>query len=514
MKKILIYVTIFFTILFPITVFATNETTVTSTENNQQIKIVGKTNEVIKSDGKEIDFSKPIAVSIVGCKDIDTFTVRYQNTEFDITLFGIDIVTNLKTETEELNNFDKEIFNRLLRSKTLILERDEENNLYNKNGEIQVWVWADNKLFQNELISDGYARLDMELCKYSTCEKYYNILYENQGKAQKSLSGIWGAKEYTLNYNIGGNKRMFNLSDSQMLFIGGIFAICLAVLIIIAFLVISLKKNKSNKKLEEKIDELKGDMERIENNTIGTKQEEIENKKDEINVSDSVEENNETNKSVEDYYNEPKYNYSNKEEIKEQETTQAAVENYVKFPELKDVSSKDKDILLNIVPTLFNPKDPRAKEVPETIKVEMVLVDADLKSEKFSWFVKPMKFPKLSPFCKERSDVTQIDINNGVLFEDIINNLIPLFNEADKIYSWGKGCYLQFEKEGFEKLTEQKYKELMEIINNKYVNYKEDFAERNEETPCSLVKAADMSDQKKEKDAVDTMLNIYNAERM
>jgi inhibitor of KinA sporulation pathway (predicted exonuclease)/endonuclease YncB( thermonuclease family) len=496
MKKIFIYLIFLSVILFPSNVLAANLKSLTTTTKEVDLpsNITGKTTTTVQVSGDKIDWSKPIMVSVVGMKDIDTFTVKYQNQEFDITLFGIDIATNIENKEETLNNFDKEIFTRLLRSNYLILEKDETSNLYNKNHEIQVWVWTNNSLFQNELISEGIAKLDTDICKYSTCEKYYDILYKNQESAQKSLSGIWGAEKYTLNYNVGGNKRMFNLSNSQILFIGGISAICLAILIIIVIAIIISKKNKKqNQKQVIKTQSISKEV--VDNE----KQSEIdENKEEEIKVD---------NQLASDI------TIQTAEPEKIEEVQNINITNNNILPELKNVTAKNKDILLNVIPTLFNPKDPRAKEVPETIKLELTLVDNDLNAEKYFWYVKPMKFTKLSPYCKERTDVTQIDVNNGILFEDVVKAIMPLFEECDNIYSWGKGCYLQFEKEGYEKLDDMTYNKILNIFKTKYVNHKEDFATRNEITPCSLVKAADMSDQVKEQNAIDTELNIYVFER-
>lgn len=442
-------------------------------------------------DEEEIDWSEPITVKVKNKVDIDTFTVEYQGYEFNISLFGIDVVKSLDKENQKQKDFDNEYYTRLLRSNTVSIELDSLKNKYNKNNEIQVWIWTDNTLFQSKLVSEGLALLDKGIYKYSDCNKYCSILKNNESNAKKSLTGLWGADKYDLNYNVGGQK----MDNLNLLIIASSI---LGILIIAIITVILIKKSK--KKKNNTIKEVNKTVNKIENNTIDNTAEEI------TRVS---------NTEVKDEKEVTITRVSNEGTEKNQEESKNIIKNNI-LPELKNIDALNKTMLLNIISTQFNTKDTRFKEVPETIKLEMVLVsdNDELTSEKFSWFVKPMKYPKLTKYCKERCDVTQINVNDGILFEDLIENILPLMKRCDSIYSWGKSVLLQLQKEASEKLMPDKYDELIKVLNNKYINYKEDFAARNEITPCSLIKAADLADQVKEKDAVDTMLNIYKLERM
>lgn len=494
-----------------ISVIPASATTGTTDISKAIDKDTGKAKKTIN----DIDFSSPITAVVKGSVDIDTFIVEYEGIEFKTTLFGIDMVKELKKDGEIKKDYDKEHFTELKKSNYITIEVDSNDNKLNKNNEIQAWIWVNGKLYQGELISKGLAIIDSDLCKYSSCDKYYSILKSNQETAKKSLKGMWGSNDYELNYNIGGkqNSMLENLIKNPIF-----WGSCVAVLVAIIVIVIVICKKKKSKKTSKKDKEIKSTLITVPLNNV-----EAENKiEKELVEQKTINE----DKELERYLDEQekltkealiKKATEVKEKLEEEIKERRIEEKEIVLDDLMQCYSKgvkDKTILLNLISTQFSPKDIRSKEVAETIKAEIIVVDDELNSEKFSYFVKPTKYPKLSSYCKERTDVTQINVNSGISFKNLIDNLIKLLEDCENVYSWGRSSYLQLQKEAMEKLDIEQYKKLISILNTKYVNYKEDFAERNEITPCSLVKAADLSDQTKEKDAVDTMLNIYRIERM
>lgn len=422
---------------------------------------------------EDIDWSKPVPVVISGYKNINTVTVKYEDISFDVTFFGVDVVKSYEKSGQVLNDFEKNYYTSLLRSNNLLLEVDSKTNMYNKDGVIQSWIWASGELFQGQLVAKGNAKISKDLCSYSDCTKYYNVLKTNQDLAKTQLLGLWGANQVKYKETVGGAEHIMIkfIENINMPTLYGIVAFVLSI-IIIAIVCVILKK-KHGKKTTKNNNEIR--FSKVEN----TKKE---------NNSDTISEN----------------------EVKE---TICQVDRNVDS-EFNDYDMKNKNLLLNIVSNNFHPKDIRSKDLLESIKLELIIIDEDLKFEKHKWFIKPMKNSKLTKYCKERTDITQININNGLIFEDVILNIMPLLENCENIYSWGKSVLLQLQKEGKEKLSADTFNKLNNILEKKYINYKEDFAERNEITPCSLVKAADLSDQIKEVDAVDTMLNIYKIERI
>ena len=176
---------------------------------------------ILAKENIDIDASKNLTVKISKYVDMDTFEVTSKNKTFNVSLFGIDTVKTLEKDGINNEDLDKDIYTKLLRAHTVTLEFDD--NLYNKDGEIQAWIWIDNELLQNYLVSNGLAVIDANINEYSLCEKYCSLLKNSQENAKNSLTGMWGADDYTLNYNVGGKKiSMIKLGTSQFIIMGSV----------------------------------------------------------------------------------------------------------------------------------------------------------------------------------------------------------------------------------------------------------------------------------------------------
>jgi len=75
---------------------------------------------------------------------------------------------------------------------------------------------------------------------------------------------------------------------------------------------------------------------------------------------------------------------------------------------------------------------------PEIIEVGAILVENDKVLKEFSSYVKPEAFPILSKRCKSFLSIKQEDIDNGISFEQLINELRELTNcKPCNIITWG-----------------------------------------------------------------------------
>lgn len=91
------------------------------------------------------------------------------------------------------------------------------------------------------------------------------------------------------------------------------------------------------------------------------------------------------------------------------------------------------------------------KSQNETIEIGAVLVNdrMEIVSE-FEQFVKPIKFPNLSDFCKELTSIKQSDVDAAPYFAEAIEKFKDWFdyeNEDYRLCSWGFYDKKQFESD-------------------------------------------------------------------
>lgn len=87
----------------------------------------------------------------------------------------------------------------------------------------------------------------------------------------------------------------------------------------------------------------------------------------------------------------------------------------------------------------------------ETIEIGAVLINeqGQFLSE-FEAFVKPLKFPILSDFCKELTSITQMDVDNAPYFSEVLDAFKSWFGHGKNDYvicSWGFYDRKQFESD-------------------------------------------------------------------
>jgi len=77
----------------------------------------------------------------------------------------------------------------------------------------------------------------------------------------------------------------------------------------------------------------------------------------------------------------------------------------------------------------------------EIIEIGAILINEDQEIEsEFQRFVKPIRFPILSDFCKELTSITQEEVNNASPFYEVVEEFKDWFDSKKEEYqlcSWG-----------------------------------------------------------------------------
>lgn len=91
------------------------------------------------------------------------------------------------------------------------------------------------------------------------------------------------------------------------------------------------------------------------------------------------------------------------------------------------------------------------KSQNETIEIGAVLINEDKKNiSEFQQFVKPLKHPILSEFCKNLTTINQEEVDNAPFFSEAIDKFKDWFkceSENYLLFSWGIYDKIQFESD-------------------------------------------------------------------
>lgn len=216
----------------------------------------------VNASENDIDWTKPVRVQLIGHEGNNKFIAQSNNEKFEISMIGIDIADEYKLEKLEKNDKNEETFKEqniyydLLKSNNIIIELDSKENKYNNEGIIHAWFWTNGELFQAKLLSEGRAKIDEQLCSYSRCNKYYDILLAEQEYAKKLNLGLWRSEDVQYSVNVGGADLGMQIDMTMLAYIMmGVAGLLFLILIMV--LIKNSKKNKkkvakTSKKLEEK----------------------------------------------------------------------------------------------------------------------------------------------------------------------------------------------------------------------------------------------------------------------
>ncbi len=123
----------------------------------------------------------------------------------------------------------------------------------------------------------------------------------------------------------------------------------------------------------------------------------------------------------------------------------------------------------------------------EIIEVGAIIIKMDTKQEHsaFTSFIKPVRHPRLTPFCINLTTITQDDVNNAPSFEQVMIMLkewLTPYQEHFVMGSWGN-----YDKNHI--IFDCKFFEVKNPINAYHLNLKAAFAQKQGIKRCGLQKA-------------------------
>ena len=162
-------------------------------------------------------------VTLDKCVDGDTASFIIDGKKKKVRFLGIDTPESVHPykEVEEYGKDASEYTCNILKNANT-LELSYENNLSktDKYGRILAWVWADDELVQEKLVSIGYAEVKYIYAKYS----YLDLLYKAQENAKSNKLGIWydyeiikyGNKTYTVTFKVSNQEKKVSVKEGQV----------------------------------------------------------------------------------------------------------------------------------------------------------------------------------------------------------------------------------------------------------------------------------------------------------
>lgn len=136
--------------------------------------------------------NEKIEVTLSKCIDGDTAKFITKDGEIKTTRFlAIDTPESVHP-TKEVESYGKEASNftckLLTNAKKIVLEFDKNSDKEDKYGRLLAFVYADNKMVQESLIENGYAKVAYLYADYTHTEYLKGI----EQKAKEKQIGIWG----------------------------------------------------------------------------------------------------------------------------------------------------------------------------------------------------------------------------------------------------------------------------------------------------------------------------------
>lgn len=191
-----------------------------------------------------INNSNTTKIEVKYSKSVDGDTAKFEldGKEITVRFLGIDTPETVhptkgeETYGKEASNYTK---GKLENAHKIEIEYDENASETDKYERPLVWVWVDDTLLQEELISNGLARTYMLQDNY----KYAWMLQENEEKAKEEKVGIWSEEAKTQENVIVENIE----SEDNTTGFAGLIVIVISLIVAILFGKIK-QKNKRDKK--------------------------------------------------------------------------------------------------------------------------------------------------------------------------------------------------------------------------------------------------------------------------
>jgi len=145
-------------------------------------------------------------------------------------------------------------------------------------------------------------------------------------------------------------------------------------------------------------------------------------------------------------------------------------------------------LIVDVEATCWEREDIRQQE-SEIIEIGAVLFDAEKRKSvrEFQSFIRPVRNPVLSDFCKQLTSIKQGDVDSAPVFQDVINTLKEqILYQYDYFFaSWGEYDRKQF-------IRDCEYHHIEYPFGEDHLNLKKLFAKKYSRKPCGMTIALDM----------------------
>ena len=164
-------------------------------------------------------YAERIEVEYKKCIDGDTAWFIMDNEEVKVRFIAINApeLEHDETKAEYYSEEAKDyVFTKLERADKIELEFDPNSDKQDKYDRYIAWIFVDSKLLQNDIVKNGFAKVDYVYNKY----KYVDTLYKSEKIAKKENIGIW--KDYVnkdFNFYFGKYKDIIILIGILIIYI-------------------------------------------------------------------------------------------------------------------------------------------------------------------------------------------------------------------------------------------------------------------------------------------------------
>ena len=147
-----------------------------------------KVNDKLPKLLQDFEQGKEIEVVVSKVSDGDTFTIIIDNKKYGVRLIGVDTPESVHPNKKKnvpygkiASNYTKE----RLEGKKVILKKDVQAR--DKYGRILAFVYIDGKMYNEELIEEGHAKIMTVPPNVNNTERFKKL----QKEAQKLKKGVW-----------------------------------------------------------------------------------------------------------------------------------------------------------------------------------------------------------------------------------------------------------------------------------------------------------------------------------
>lgn len=147
-----------------------------------------KVNDKLPKLLQDFEQGKEIEVVVSKVSDGDTFTIIIDNKKYGVRLIGVDTPESVHPNKKKnvpygkiASNYTKE----RLEGKKVILKKDVQAR--DKYGRILAFVYIDGKMYNEELIEEGHAKIMTVPPNVNNIERFKKL----QKEAQKLKKGVW-----------------------------------------------------------------------------------------------------------------------------------------------------------------------------------------------------------------------------------------------------------------------------------------------------------------------------------